>query len=63
MLPVTAGGIGTRDAMIVYLLSFLGLQYETGIVISILIFVISHLVISISGGLVYILYGSRRKGL
>ncbi|MBN1896582.1 MAG: flippase-like domain-containing protein [Candidatus Aenigmarchaeota archaeon] len=63
MLPLTAGGIGTRDAMIVYLLAILGLQYETGVVISILIFVITHLVISVSGGLVYIFHGTKKKCL
>jgi len=61
-IPVSVGGIGTRDASLVYLLSLFGVVYEKAILVSILLFLITQFIMMIAGGLTYMLSGLKAGG-
>lgn len=53
LAPITVSGLGTRDAMLVYLFSLLSVPAESVILSTILIFMVGILAPAIVGGLIY----------
>lgn len=53
-LPISVSGIGTRDALLVFFFSLIGLAAEPAVAFSVMIFILSYLVISTIGYLFYL---------
>jgi uncharacterized protein (TIRG00374 family) len=61
LIPVTIGGIGTRDATLVYIMSIIGISMENGILISLLLFALTQVVMALLGGIAYAASGKKEK--
>ena len=56
-IPVTLGGIGTRDFTLVYIFMLVGSSYDISVVASLLVFLITQFVMIIFGWIFYSTYG------
>ncbi len=60
MIPITPNGIGIREGLYIYLFAFAGVNSSQSILISI-IFAVIILIISISGGIIFIFGVKKRR--
>ena len=54
LIPVTVAGLGTREATIVFLMSFLGIASDKALVFSLLNFFFGYLVLAVAGYLFWV---------